>query len=146
MGRVENVIVFKDTENLCKTNNRIKESIQRATASQKLILEKNTLPEQMIDLYETTAKVVVSKKRTLEAAGGYKGNKIAVHNFASASNPVGGVFRKALQRNNGWKVSITVTGIPAKDMTHMVKDSYVSFYLTLNIPVQKLRRIMIKCH
>ena len=34
MGRVENVIVFKDTENLCKTNNRIKESIQRATASQ----------------------------------------------------------------------------------------------------------------
>lgn len=93
MGRVENVIVFKDTENLCKTNNRIKESIQRATASQKLILEKDTLPEQNRDLYETTAKVVVSKKRTLEAAGGYKGNKIAVHNFASASNPGGGVVR-----------------------------------------------------
>ena len=93
MGRVENVIVFKDTENLCKTNNRIKESIQRATASQKLILEKDTLPEQKRDLYETTAKVVVSKKRTLEAAGGYKGNKIAVHNFASASNPGGGVVR-----------------------------------------------------
>lgn len=60
---------------------------------QKLILEKDTLPEQKRDLYETTAKVVVSKKRTLEAAGGYKGNKIAVHNFASASNPGGGVVR-----------------------------------------------------
>lgn len=93
MWREENVIVFKDTENLCKTNKRLKESVQRATASQKLILEKDTLPEQNRDLYETTAKVVVSKKRTLEAAGGYKGNKIAVHNFASASNPGGGVVR-----------------------------------------------------
>ena len=41
------------------------------------------------------AKVVVSKKRTLEAAAAYKETKTAVHNFASASNPGGGVERGA---------------------------------------------------
>lgn len=41
------------------------------------------------------AKVVVSKKRTFEAAAAYKETKTAVHNFASASNPGGGVERGA---------------------------------------------------
>ena len=37
------------------------------------------------------AKIVVSTKRTFEAAAGYAGQKVAVHNFASATNPGGGV-------------------------------------------------------
>ena len=37
----------------------------------------------------------VSKKRTFEAASKYKGNKVAVHNFASASNPGDGVVKGA---------------------------------------------------
>lgn len=39
--------------------------------------------------------MVVSKKRTLEAAAAYKNLKTAVHNFASASNPGGGVVHGA---------------------------------------------------
>ena len=39
------------------------------------------------------AKIVVSTKRTFEAAAGYAGQKVAVHNFASATNPGGGVTR-----------------------------------------------------
>lgn len=39
------------------------------------------------------ATVLVSDKRTLQAAGGYRGKRIAVHNFASATNPGGGVTR-----------------------------------------------------
>jgi hypothetical protein len=35
MGRDENVIVFKDTENLCKTNPRISEAVKRSTSAQK---------------------------------------------------------------------------------------------------------------
>ena len=38
-------------------------------------------------------KIIVSEKRTFEAAAGYAGQKLAVHNFASATNPGGGVTR-----------------------------------------------------
>ena len=95
MGRDENVTVFKDTERLCKTNPKLSESVKKVTASQKLILEGDTLADQKKDIYEDPAKVVVSKKRTYEAAAGYKGQHVAVHNFASASNPGGGVVNGA---------------------------------------------------
>lgn len=93
MGREENVNVFKDTEDLCKNNKQIAESVRRSIAGQKLILESENMERPRLDLYSEPAKVVVSKKRTFEAASKYKGNKVAVHNFASASNPGGGVTR-----------------------------------------------------
>lgn len=95
MGRDENIAVFKDTEKLCKTNQKLSESVKRATASQKLILEADDLPEQKKDIYEDEAKVIVSRKRTYEAASVYKEHHVAVHNFASASNPGGGVVNGA---------------------------------------------------
>lgn len=39
------------------------------------------------------AQVIVSRKRTLEAASAYIGKKVCVLNFASATNPGGGVTR-----------------------------------------------------
>lgn len=95
MGRNENVIVFKDTENLCKTNPRISEAVKRSTSAQKLILEGDALAEQKKDLYEDAVNVIVTKKRTFEAAAAYKNQHVAVHNFASASNPGGGVTKGA---------------------------------------------------
>ena len=95
MGRDENVVIFQDTERLCKTNQRLVDSVKEATSSQKLILETDYLPKPKLDLYEEKANIVVSKKRSFEAAAGYKGQKVAVHNFASASNPGGGVVRGA---------------------------------------------------
>ena len=95
MGRDENIAVFKDTEKLCKTNPKLSESVKKATASQKLILEGDNLSEQKKDIYKDAAKVIVSGKRTYEAAAAYKENHVAVHNFASASNPGGGVVNGA---------------------------------------------------
>lgn len=95
MGRDENVAVFKDTEKLCKMNPKLSESVKKATASQKLILEGDHLPEQKKDIYKDAAKVIVSGKRTYEAAAAYKENHVAVHNFASASHPGGGVVNGA---------------------------------------------------
>lgn len=95
MGREENVIVFKDTEKLCKRNERLKASVEAATANQQLILENDEvkLNSQMKTKYKDSAKVLVSKKRSLEAASAYKDMRVAVHNFASAVNPGGGVVR-----------------------------------------------------
>ena len=95
MRRYENMAVFKDTDRLCRKNPKLAESVKKATAAQKLILESDALTEQKKNLYEDAAKVVVSKKRTYEAAAGYKGLHVAVHNFASASNPGGGVVNGA---------------------------------------------------
>ena len=95
LAKENRINIFKDTEKLCKTNPRLLESVKKATASQKLILEGDYLEGQKKDLFEDAAKVVVSKKRTFEAAAGYKGNRVVVHNFASASNPGGGVVNGA---------------------------------------------------
>ena len=46
-----------------------------------------------MERYEGEAKLIVSKKRSYEAASAYKDSKICVHNFASATNPGGGVVR-----------------------------------------------------
>ena len=95
MGREENDEVFKDTEKMVRMNERLKSSVQASTEKQRLILEKDILPVQNLGKYKAEAKVIVSKKRTYEAASAYIGKKTAVHNFASASNPGGGVERGA---------------------------------------------------
>lgn len=95
MGREENVIVFEDTEKRCKENTILKNAVRSSIAAQKLILEGDTLAEVNKKVYREPAKLIVSKKRSYEAASGYKGQKVCVHNFASASNPGGGVTRGA---------------------------------------------------
>ncbi|MCC8046029.1 MAG: TIGR02452 family protein [Clostridiales bacterium] len=44
-------------------------------------------------VYEQDAQIVVSKKRSFEAASVYKDRKVCLLNFASATNPGGGVKR-----------------------------------------------------
>lgn len=99
MGRQENIDIFQDTEKLCKNNNKLRNAIRKSKEKQRLILEtdkvlgkceKEGTPEKR---YEEKANVVVSKKRSYEAASGYKGQQICVHNFASATTPGGGVVR-----------------------------------------------------
>lgn len=93
MGRDENVAIFQDTEKMCRENVRLRESIKQASENQKLILEGDSLFATEKDKYDESAKIVVSKKKTFEAASAYKGMKVAVHNFASATNPGGGVVK-----------------------------------------------------
>ncbi len=95
MGREHNAEIFRDTERFCKKNERIKASTSKAAAAQKLILEADQVNPGPLDRFSSQAEIVVSKKRTYEAAEAYRGMKTAVHNFASASNPGGGVIRGA---------------------------------------------------
>lgn len=93
MGREENVIIFQDTEKKCKSDKRLSEAIKRSIEAQKLILDNDAYAVTELDRYESEANLIVSKKRSYEAASAYKGSKVCVHNFASASNPGGGVVR-----------------------------------------------------
>ena len=96
MSREDNVAVFKDTIRQCKENEKLKKAIRMATGDQFVLYEDDVVgefPYSDKHKYEEKAKVVVSKKRSYEAAAGYKGMKTCVHNFASATTPGGGVVK-----------------------------------------------------
>lgn len=92
MGRFENAEVFRDTERMCRENARLRESIAASRKGQRLVLEEATVGAVERNRFTETAHVVVSPKRTFEAAIKYAGRmRTCVHNFASATNPGGGV-------------------------------------------------------
>ena len=90
MSREENIEIFRDTEKLCKTNPFLIQAWKYSSENQKLILENESV-DFVKNKYEKQAKITVSKNRTFEAAMEYNDKKVAVLNFASASNPGGGV-------------------------------------------------------
>lgn len=91
--RTKNVEIFRDTEKMYHTNETLKEAIEQSIRNQNLILESEKIDYEMTGGRE--GKVVVSGKRTLEASEQYakEGKRVCVLNFASATNPGGGVVR-----------------------------------------------------
>ena len=89
--RERNAEIFKDTENRYCKDNKLKEAVKNSVEKQKLILESDVLEEE--GEKGKDGKVIVSGKRTLEASEAYakQGKKVCVLNFASATNPGGGV-------------------------------------------------------
>lgn len=92
--REMNRSIFQDTERMCKTDAGLSAVTKISVANQRFIAEAEVIPTPELNIYKK-ANVVVSKKRTYEAAKAYKGNHVAVHNFASATNPGGGVVNGA---------------------------------------------------
>ena len=92
MGRFENAEVFRDTERMCRENARLKAAIAASRKGQRLIVEGQAVGDVDLNRFETAAEVVVSSRRTFEAAVAYAGRmRTCAHNFASATNPGGGV-------------------------------------------------------
>lgn len=89
--RENNVKIFKDTEYMYRTNEELKLVVEVSINRQQLILTNDVLDVDIIE--GRVGKVVVSGKRTLEASEVYakQGKKVCVLNFASATNPGGGV-------------------------------------------------------
>ncbi|MBQ7704128.1 MAG: TIGR02452 family protein [Selenomonadaceae bacterium] len=85
--------VFRDTEKFYKTDENLKAAVENSIAGTKFFAAEDypALPAKKFD----ATKISVTKQRTFEAAFQlHKDNpnsKIAVHNFASATNPGGGV-------------------------------------------------------
>ena len=90
--RTKNAEIFRDTEHRYKSDLELIATIQESTQNQVFISEKSTV-NITVQPKPDKAKVVVSGKRSLEAAEFYakQGKKVCVLNFASATNPGGGV-------------------------------------------------------
>ena len=76
MGREENIRVFQDTERFCKENLNLREAISKSIKKQKMVSELEPLPELEKRIYRDTADIVISKKRSLEAASAYPLNRV----------------------------------------------------------------------
>lgn len=91
MGRFERIEVFNDTQEWIKRNKKLSDETQKTIKSTIFYnddisingIEKNTLP----------AKVLVTRNSSFDAAREYITDKVAVLNFASATNPGGGVTK-----------------------------------------------------
>ncbi len=90
--RTKNAEIFCDTERRYTTDQALVQAVQTSTEAQVFISEKSAVDVPSPHKAEK-AKVIVSGKRSLEAAESYakQGKKVCVLNFASATNPGGGV-------------------------------------------------------
>lgn len=99
MAREELIKIFENTVWMCENNRRLVDKIKSSMACNRVISEENAddILENLIYGNETEkeAKIIVSKKRSFEAASAYRGKHISVLNFASATNPGGGVTKGA---------------------------------------------------
>lgn len=90
--KTKNAEIFRDTERLYTSDQTLMQAVQQSTKTQVFIAETENII--VPSAYKTDkAKVVISDKRSLEAAEVYakQGKKVCVLNFASATNPGGGV-------------------------------------------------------
>lgn len=91
MGRREdNALIFEDTTAFINENKKLQQAIAETQNAQKIYFDGEEIPEPEKRLGRQ-AEVIVSGKRTLEAAYAYKDKKVCILNFASATNPGGGV-------------------------------------------------------
>ena len=99
MAREELIKIFENTVWICENNRRLVDKIKSSMACNRVISEENAddILENLIYGNETEkeVKMIVSKKRSFEAASAYRGKHISVLNFASATNPGGGVTKGA---------------------------------------------------
>lgn len=93
MKKENNVNIFEDTIKICNSNQFIKENLSTTIKEQKYILERDFVDITNKKLNDFGCKIIVSKKRTFDAASIYKDKKVCVLNFASSTSPGGGVTR-----------------------------------------------------
>ena len=92
--KTKNAQIFSDTEKRYKTEPTLMGMVSASIQAQCFVAE-STKVDIPVAQTPNKAKIVVSGKRSLEAAEPYvkQGKKVCVLNFASASNPGGGVVR-----------------------------------------------------
>lgn len=91
--RQQNVSVFEDTRTWYTNDATLKDAVRQSKRGTKFYAPGgvSVAPESLARFSEKV-HILVSPERTLQAAGKYTGQKVAVLNFASATNPGGGVL------------------------------------------------------
>lgn len=92
--RQQNVSVFEDTRIWYTQDTMLKDAIRQSKRGTEFYAPGAVSPApETLGRFPEDVHILVSTERTLQAAGKYAGQKVAVLNFASATNPGGGVLR-----------------------------------------------------
>lgn len=92
--RQRNVEIFEDTRDWYTRDAKLKQAVQHSRQGTQFYAPGElALPAEKLARFADEARVFVARERTLQAAGKYAGQRVAVLNFASATNPGGGVTR-----------------------------------------------------
>lgn len=84
------VSVFRDTMSRVKSDPELQQAVKDSIAKQVFVPEGERI-DAGAPRYVEPARVLVTHNRSFEAAANYRGQKVAVLNFASSTSPGGGV-------------------------------------------------------
>lgn len=87
----QNKSCFDDTILMCIKNDYISNSIRKSIDSQQVYSFDELSLKDIITTRNKNADIVISSKRTLQAASNYRGKRVCILNFANAYQPGGGV-------------------------------------------------------
>ena len=95
MGREENRAIFEDTVAFYKSDSYLRDSVYKSSREEEFFSGDKDYIFRGGRVYEKKAEIIVSNKRTMEAASyyAYNNKRVCVLNFASATNPGGGVTK-----------------------------------------------------
>ena len=92
--RQKNVEIFEDTRLWYTQDAALKEAVKHSRQNTQFYQPGSvSLPKEALARFSDEATIVVSRDRTFQATEKYAGQKVTVLNFASATNPGGGVTR-----------------------------------------------------
>ena len=92
-----NYFVMTHTASKCKTDMFLQSSIKHTLLKQYIVFEEDTINAEKDG---PTTNIVVSRKRSFEAAKAYMGKKVAVLNFANNHSPGGAPYSAGAQEES----------------------------------------------
>ena len=96
MSRSDNVRIFAESKRLWETDPALMEAVEHSRSRTALVPERKALANREGErIFREPVRVRVSQKRSFEAAAHYRGQGACVLNFASSTNPGGGVVTGA---------------------------------------------------